>query len=94
MIAFFAYSTNHDYLEILFLIFDTHIYIYISTPLVPNRERRYTGTEDGEYGRRYIEASVRERERTGRGSGEYGRRRRGDSVDYEYRRSKREEWRR
>lgn len=58
------------------------------------RERRYTGTEDGEYGRRYIEASVRERERTGRGSGEYGRRRRGDSVDYEYRRSKREEWRR
>lgn len=46
--------------------------------------RRYTGSDDGEYGQRYIEASRRERQRMD------GRRRRG-SVDYEYRRSSRDD---
>ena len=54
-------------------------------------ERTYTGSDDGDYGRRYIEASRRERERRERGSGDYGRRR---SVDYDYRRSSGDERRR
>jgi hypothetical protein len=48
----------------------------------------YTGTDDGEYGRRYVEASRHERDLREKASGQDGRRRRG-SVDYEYRRSTR-----
>jgi hypothetical protein len=52
---------------------------------VGGRDDRYTGSEDGEYGRRYIEASRMENER---------RERRRGSVDYEYSRGSRDERRR
>jgi len=68
--------------------------IEVAPSSVGSGVERYTGSEDGEYGRKYIEATREERaHRYRRDEDEYGRRRRG-SVDYEYRRSSRDERRR
>lgn len=56
----------------------------VDTPVSSVEGGRYTGSDDGDYGRKYIEASRRERERADR------RRRRG-SAEYDYRRSSRDD---
>ena len=65
-----------------------------AAPSSVGSEGRYSGSEDGEYGRRYVEASRKDREyRHRRDVDDYGRPR-GGSVDYDYRRSSREDRRR